>query len=118
MVAIGYIPDKGDIVWLEFTPQRGHEQSGPRPALVISPAAYNKKAGLFVVFPITSQIKGYPFEVLINTPLISGAVLADQIKSLDWRTRNVKFIDKADAEILNEAVALFSTLLFPDENFK
>ena len=118
MVTFGYIPDRGDIVWLEFTPQSGHEQSGNRPALVISPAAYNKKTGLFVVFPVTSQIKGYPYEVLIHTPQISGAILADQIKSLDWRVRNVRFICKADSAVFSESVGLFSTLLYPEIPFQ
>jgi len=117
MVMDRYIPERGDLVWLEFTPQRGHEQSGIRPALVVSPAAYNKKTGLFVVFPVTSQIKGYPFEVLIHTPRISGAILADQIKSLDWRIRNVKFICKADADVFDESVTLFSSLIYPDVHF-
>ena len=81
-----YVPDAGDVIWLNFTPQSGHEQAGRRPALVLSPAAYNSKTGLMVCCPMTSQIKGYPFEVLIagSSP---SAVLADQIKSLDWRSR-------------------------------
>jgi len=84
-----YIPDRGDIVWLEFNPQAGHEQAGLRPALVISPAAYNSLVGLALMCPITSKIKGYPFEVLIPKKFkINGAILADQIKSLDWRTRS------------------------------
>ena len=81
-----YVPDTGEIVWLNFTPQAGHEQAGRRPALVLSPASYNGKTGLAVCCPMTTQIKKHPFEVLIaGTP--SSAVLADQIKSLDWRTR-------------------------------
>jgi len=82
-MAHGYVPEAGDIVWLHFDPQAGHEQAGHRPALVISPAAYNRKTGLMVCCPMTTQIKGYPFEVNIsgNRP---GAALADQVKSLDW----------------------------------
>ena len=80
-----YVPDAGHIVWVDFTPQAGHEQAGRRPALVLSPAAYNDKTGLMVCCPMTSQIKGYPFEVTIAGP--DSAVLADQVKSLDWRSR-------------------------------
>src|SRR5260370_37899575 len=83
-----YVPNAGDIVWLNFTPQAGHEQAGHRPALVLSPAAYNGKTNLMVCCPMTTQIKNYPFEVIIAgaTP---SAVLADQVKSLDWRSRRV-----------------------------
>ena len=82
-----YVPEAGDIVWLNFTPQAGHEQAGHRPALVLSPAAYNDKTSLMICCPLTTQIKNYPFEVLIaGTP--QNAVLADQVKSLDWRARN------------------------------
>src|SRR6202023_3131084 len=81
-----YLPDAGDIVWLNFTPQAGHEQAGHRPALVLSPAAYNDKTSLMICCPMTTQIKNYPFEVLIaGTP--ARVVLADQVKSLDWRSR-------------------------------
>ena len=81
-----YVPDAGDVVWLNFTPQAGHEQAGHRPALVLSPAAYNEKAGLMLCCPMTTQIKSYPFEVRIaGTP--PAAVLADQVKSVDWRAR-------------------------------
>ena len=82
----GYVPDAGEIVWLNFTPQAGHKQAGRRPALVLSPAAYNGKTGLAICCPMTTQVKNYPFEVLIagNPPSV---VLADQVKSLDWRTR-------------------------------
>ncbi|HEN3637303.1 TPA: endoribonuclease MazF [Yersinia enterocolitica] len=82
-----YVPDAGDIVWLDFDPQAGHEQAGHRPALVLSPAVYNEKVGLMLCCPMTTQIKGYPFEVLIAGTRPS-AVLSDQIKSLDWRKRN------------------------------
>ena len=86
-----YVPDAGQIVWVDFTPQSGHEQAGRRPALELSPAAYNDKTGLMVCCPMTSQIKGYPFEVTIagKSPgrAPDSAVLADQVKSLDWRSR-------------------------------
>lgn len=85
-MAKAYVPDAGQIVWLHFTPQSGHEQAGRRPALVLSPAAYNEKTGLMVCCPMTTQIKGYPFEVEIAGASRS-AVLADQVKSLDWRSR-------------------------------
>jgi len=88
-MARGYVPEAGDIVWLNFTPQAGHEQAGHRPALVLSQAAYNDKTSLMLCCPLTTQIKKYPFEVLIEgTP--SSAVLADQVKSLDWRSRGAK----------------------------
>lgn len=81
-----YIPDAGDIVWLQFTPQAGHEQAGHRPAVVLSPAAYNGKTGLMLCCPLTTQVKSYPFEVMIAGKRVSVA-LADQVKSLDWRAR-------------------------------
>jgi len=84
-----YVPDAGDIVWINFDPQAGHEQAGHRPAVVLSSAAYNAKTSLMVCCPMTTQIKNYPFEVVIAGPS-PGAVLADQIKSLDWRTRRAK----------------------------
>src|SRR6266481_310076 len=88
-MARGYVPEAGHIVWLNFTPRAGHEQAGHRPALVLSPAAYNGKTSLMLCCPLTTQIKKYPFEVLIEGPSRS-AVLADQIKSLDWRMRRAK----------------------------
>jgi len=84
-----YLPEAGDIVWLSFTPQAGHEQAGHRPALVVSPAAYNGKTGLMLCCPMTTQIKGYPFEVVLSTQPAS-AVLADQVKSLDWSARQAR----------------------------
>lgn len=84
-----YVPDAGDVVWLNFHPQTGHEQAGYRPAAVLSPAAYNAAAGLMVCCPMTTKIKGYPFEVLLAGP-IPSAVLADQVKSLDWRKRRAR----------------------------
>jgi mRNA interferase MazF len=94
-----YTPERGDIVWLNFTPQSGHEQAGRRPAIVISPAAYNKKVGLALFCPITSQIKGYPFEVALpKNSKISGVILADQIENLDWKAREVRLIDKLSDE--------------------
>lgn len=83
-----YVPEAGDIVWLEFSPQAGYEQAGHRPALVISPAVYNGRRGMMVCCPMTSKIKGYPFEVSADA---KSVVLSDQVKSLDWRARNATF---------------------------
>ncbi|CAN5395882.1 endoribonuclease MazF [soil metagenome] len=106
-----YLPERGDLVWLSFTPQAGHEQAGRRPALVISPAAYNGKVGLAIFCPITSQVKGYPFEVALRGGSISGVVLADQVKSLDWRARNAEFAEKASAVVVDEALGKLATLV-------
>ena len=112
-----YVPDRGHLVWLTFDPQAGHEQAGTRPALVISPARYNRKVGLALFCPVTSQIKGYPFEVLLPAGLkIQGAILSDQIKSLDWRARRARFAGTAPAPVLEEAVARILALVDPDES--
>jgi len=89
-----YTPDRGDIVWIDFNPQKGHEQANKRPATVLSPRSYNIKSGLALMCPITSRIKGYPFEVPFAASKISGAILADQVRSLDWHARSVSFIQK------------------------
>jgi mRNA interferase MazF len=110
--SMAYIPDSGDIVWIMFNPQAGHEQAGHRPALVLSPKAYNGKVGLAILCPITSQVKGYPFEVKIPEGLeIGGAVLSDQVKSLDWKARQAKFICKLPSATYNEVVQKLSTLI-------
>jgi mRNA interferase MazF len=106
-----WVPDRGDVVWLEFNPQAGHEQSGRRPALVISPAAYNARVGLALLCPITSQVKGYPFEVGIEAGRISGVVLSDQIKSLDWRARQAEFIGHAPDPSITEVLQKLATLV-------
>jgi mRNA interferase MazF len=106
-----YIPNRGDIVWLNFTPQAGHEQRGKRPALVISPSEYNKKTGLAICCPITSNIKGYPFEVEIVGKKINGSILSDHIKNLDWKAREIKFIEKAKPHILDEVISKISVLI-------
>jgi mRNA interferase MazF len=95
-----YIPDKSDLIWLNFTPQSDHEQAGQRPAIVLSPSKYNSKTGLLIACPITSKIKGYPFEVQINGKKINGVVLSDQVENLDWKTRKATFIEKASNETL------------------
>lgn len=106
-----FVPDAGDIVWLEFSPQAGHEQAGHRPALVISPAAYNGKTGTMLFCPMTTQIKGYPFEVIIHAESVSGAVLSDQVKNLDWKARKAMPKGKASVEELEEVRAKISSLL-------
>jgi mRNA interferase MazF len=92
-----YVPNRGDIIWIDFDPQAGHEQAGHRPALVLSPAAYNAKVGLLIACPMTTQLKGYPFEVPIAGGAASAA-LADQVKSLDWRARGAIFKGRASAD--------------------
>ena len=105
-----YVPEAGDIVWLDFTPQAGHEQAGHRPALVLSPAAYNGKTSLMICCPMTTQIKNYPFEVLVSsTP--ASVVLADQVKSLDWRVRRAKRKGAVSAEELGEVRAKILALI-------
>ena len=107
-----YIPQSGDVVRITLNPQAGHEQAGRRPALVLSPRSYNGKTGLAILCPITSQIKGYPFEVLLPTGLpIAGAVLSDQVKSLDWRARNAELICTLPDEIVSEIFQKLGTLL-------
>ena len=107
-----YVPRRGDVVWITLNPQAGHEQAGRRPAVVLSPAAYNGKVGLAILCPITNQIKGYPFEVLIPSGMaVSGAILADQVKSLDWRARNAEWICTLPGETVNEVLQKLGTLL-------
>lgn len=107
-----YIPSRGDIVWLNFEPQTGKGQSGRRPALVLSPLAYNKKVGLAVFCPITSQIKGYPFEVQIEGTLpIHGVILCDQIKNIDWQQRNCEWICRIKDDVIKTVLAKVKTLI-------
>ncbi len=107
-------PDRGDLIWLHFDPRAGHEQAGRRPALVISPAAYNRKVGLALVCPITSQVKGYPFEVPLPEGLpIAGAILSDQIKSLDWGARRAARLGKVPAGVLQAVTARLLALVDP-----
>lgn len=104
-------PDRGDIVWLDFSPNTGHEQGGVRPALVLSPIAYNSKSGLMLACPITSKIKGYPFEVRLQTGKIDGVVLADQLKNLAWRERKASFIAKAPESAMQQCSELIDALV-------
>ena len=105
-----YLPEAGDIVWLNFTPQAGHEQAGHRPALVVSPAAYNDKTRLMICCPMTSQIKNYPFEVLI-VDTAPSVVLADQVKSLDWRVRRARRKGRVTVQELAEVRAKITALI-------
>jgi mRNA interferase MazF len=107
-----YVPQCGDVVWITLNPQAGYEQAGRRPAVVLSPQSYNGKTGLALLCPITNQIKGYPFEVLIPAALpIAGAVLSDQVKSLDWRARNAELICTLPTETISEVLQKLVTLL-------
>ena len=100
MVRKNYIPDRGDIVWLNFDPVKGHEQQGPRPAVIISPRRYNAMAEISLACPITSVIKRYPFEVNIETPKVKGVILCDQIRAVAWRDRKAKFIASVPKETM------------------
>ena len=104
---MAYVPSRGDVVWLQFNPQAGH-----RPAVILSPQSYNEKVGLAIVCPITNQRKGYPFEVMLPDDLaVSGVVLADQVKSLDWRVRNATFQETLPVDVMAEILAKLATLL-------
>lgn len=99
-------------MWLEFSPQAGHEQAGHRPAVVVSPQAYNGKVGLALFCPITSRVKGYPFEVsLPGNGEVEGVILADQVKSLDWRVRRAQHVDAVPADVLDELLGKIQTLV-------
>ncbi len=106
-----YVPSRGDIIWLNFNPQAGHEQAGKRPALVLSPKEYNRKTSLIIACPITSKIKGYPFEVRVVSQKIDGVILSDQVKSLDWKVRAAQLIDQADTEAISEVQAKLLLLI-------
>jgi len=109
---VAYIPERGHVIWINFNPQAGHEQAGRRPAVVLSPATYNGKVGLAILCPITSQIKGYPFEVRIPHGLAAtGVALADQAKSLDWRVRNAELICALPEATITEVLQKLGTLL-------
>ena len=107
----GYVPDTGEVVWLEFEPQAGHEQAGRRPALVINPASYNGKAGLMVCCPMTTKMKGHPFEVVTEVDGAACAVLSDQVKSLDWKIRRAKRKTAVSAEVMLHVKAKMKALL-------
>lgn len=107
-----YVPERGDAVWITLDPQSGHEQAGRRPAVVLSPSAYNGRVGLALLCPITGQTKGYPFEVAVPEGLsVAGVVLADQVKSLDWRARKASRICALPSEVIKRVIEKVSTLL-------
>jgi mRNA interferase MazF len=107
-----YVPQYGNVVRITLNPQAGHEQAGRRPAVVLSPKNYNGKTGLAILCPITNQIKGYPFEVIIPAGLpVAGAILSDQVKSLDWRARNAEFLCTLPAETISEVLQKLTTLV-------
>lgn len=106
-----YVPGRGDVVWITLNPRGGHEQSGRRPAVVLSPRAYNAKVGLAVMCPVTNQVKGYPFEVTLPQGLpVSGAVLSDQVRSLDWRSWEAELICPLPPLVLDEILGKLRTL--------
>ena len=112
-----YVPRRGDVIRLDFDPQKGHEQAGRRPALVLSPTDYNRAVGLDVVCPVTNQKKGYPWEVEIpDNPFVSGVVLSDQVKSLDWRARHAEFIRTPEEALLVDVVEKAIALLRPEDD--
>jgi mRNA interferase MazF len=107
-----YVPQRGDAVWITLNPQAGHEQAGRRPAVVLSPKSYNSKTGLSILCPVTSEVKGYPFEVLLPEGLsVTGAILSDQVKSLDWRVRNAELICTLPEDTVSEVLDKLGTLL-------
>ncbi len=111
-MAAPHVPDRGDIVWIDFDPQAGHEQAGRRPAMVVSPQSYNQKVGLVLLCPITNQRKGYPFEVPLPKGFeVTGVVLADQVKSMDWRARHAEFCCKTPAATVLDVIGKAQTLL-------
>ena len=108
------IPERGDIIWISMNPSAGHEQAGRRPALVVSPAAYNGKVGLAILCPVTSQVKGYPFEVPVPDGLpVEGVVLSDQAKSLDWRARDAEFVCHVPSECTEAVLQRLGRLVSP-----
>ena len=111
---VAYIPEQGDVVWIDFEPQKGHEIKKKRPALIITPKLYNEKTSLAVVMPITSQVKGYPFEVCFDSPEVEGVILADHVRSLDWRARNAQRITRLPKNITQEALTKLAILIGGD----
>ena len=109
-----FVPDVGDILWMSLSPTSGHEQSGHRPVLTLTPAAYNAKRGLLICCPITSRIGGYPFEVAVDTEGISGVVIADQVKSVDWQARGARLAGRVSVDVTLEVRAKLGALLLTD----
>ncbi len=106
-----YVPDRGDLVWLSFPPHTGHEQAGRRPALCLTPWRYNERTSLGIFVPVTSKVKGYPFEVPVNGRSIKGVILADQVRSLDWRARKAKFAEKCSPQVVRSVIEKLSLLI-------
>ena len=117
MVAKNYSPDRGDFIWIDLNPRQGHEQSGRRPAIVLSPKSYNRKTGLCVICPATLQSKGYAFEVEHVSPRGErGVILSDHVRNVDWHVRQPQFICRVSSEVLDEVIAkLFALIIDPDE---
>ena len=101
---MAYVPSKGDLIWLDFSPQAGHEQKGKRPAIVISSKEYNKRTHLALCCPITSNRKGYPFEVVLSGQKIKGVILTDHLKNLDWKIRKARSIEKVKPKTISECI--------------
>lgn len=108
---MSYVPERGDVVWIQMSPQSGREQAGHRPAFVVSPRTYNGKVGLALMCPITSKEKGYPFEVAVAVKKIQGVILSDQVKSLDWRAREARFEEKVDRATIEEVLGKIEALI-------
>ena len=106
-----YVPKRGDIVWIDLDPSRGHEQKGKRPAIVLSPENYNRAAGLSLMCPITSHQKGYPFEIVLKVGTVSGVILTDQLRSLDWKERHAEKAGQASAATISEVLKKLQLLL-------
>lgn len=111
MVARAYIPDRGDIVWVDLNPTRGHEQAKTRPAIVITPKSYNVRSGLMLACLITSETKGYPFEIALTGKKVSGVILSDHLRSLDWYARKVRFIERAKPSSISDLTQKLSALI-------
>lgn len=110
------VPERGDLVWIDFDPQAGREQAGRRPALVLTPSAYNRLVGLAVFCPVTNQVKGYAFETALPSGWrVQGVVLADHVRSLDWRARRADFICAAPAEVVEDVAAKVQALITGEE---
>lgn len=107
-----YAPERGDVIWISLNPQAGHEQAGRRPVLILSPSSYNRKVGLAIMCPITNQITGYPFEVIIPDGFeVTGVVLSDQVKCLDWKARKAELICKLPSDVIKQVLKKLNTLI-------
>lgn len=110
-MVISYIPERGDILWISFTPKAGKDQAGHQPAIVLSHKEYNKRIGLAILCPVTTKVKGYPFEIKIDFKEIKGVILADHVKNLDWKERKATLIEKAPDNIVDEVITLINTII-------